>query len=161
MIKDSINCPRVDLWFLSGQFVRDQIPKRPYAATKTGRIFPTALPDVSVEVLESNSFFTSKSVKLLNGDVCHVNHWVLARHGDAGEAPKVFRIEEIINRIGTENTRRSFPDAVLLQFCALGEYAQPSRMPSVKLENRFLLLPIQARLFHTSSIYISHVKMHH
>lgn len=66
---------------------------------------------------------------------------MLARLGN-GAAPRVFRIEEIINEIGSPQTLSSIADAVLLRFCTLGEYVESLRMPRVKLLDEFLLLPV-------------------
>lgn len=133
-----------DHFLALGKFTPDKIGLRPYAATKTGQQFPNALPQTSIKVLKSNSFFTSKSVVLFNGDSVDINQWVLARLGD-GATARVFRVEEIVNEIGSPKTRCSIADAVLLRFCTLGEYVQPLRMPRVKLLDEFLLLPVAVR----------------
>lgn len=88
-------------------------------------------------------YYSSKAVTLLNGDPCAVGQFILAKNS-AGNAPnpQVYRVEEILNQVGSINERRSFPDVVLVQLGELGEYAEPYRMPRVTFKNNFLLLPI-------------------
>jgi hypothetical protein len=70
-----------------------------------GQHFPDALPHISINELRANSFVTSKSLTLLNGDSCGIGQWVLARQ-TGSEVPGIFCIQEIINRIGTENMKQ-------------------------------------------------------
>lgn len=137
----------------TGTSIRDQGPERPFTATQTGRQFPNALPDASPAFLQSNSFYTNKSVVLFNGDTCLVGQWVLIRNG-AGGAPRVVRIEEILNQIGTSNSRWSRPDAILVQCGSINGYAQASHMPMVAIDNNLLLLPIHVRSRRLFVMYI-------
>jgi len=104
-------------------------------------MFPAALPNVPIQELEANSFKTNGAVTLLNGDTCKIDQWVLVRPD--GNAPKIFCIREILQRVGSDNEKRSHPDAILLQKGAVSGFAAPYRMPSVSLEDQWTLLPLE------------------
>lgn len=123
-----------------GCCVRDKLPPRPFAQTQTFQIYPQAVKNSGDHLA---MYYTSKSVTLLNGDNCVVGQFILAKNTEGnGPNPQVYRVEEILNQVGSANELRSFPDVVLVQRGELGEYAEPYRMPRVKFENNFLLLPI-------------------
>lgn len=128
---------------ISGQCIRDQAPARPYLSTKTGREMPHSMSrDVSQAVLAANSFYTNKSVTLFNGDRCKVGSWVLVN--DGSPAFRVCRIEEIINRVNSQCSKLSQPDAILLQVGETSGFAADYRMPSIQPGNTYILQPVSA-----------------
>lgn len=93
---------------------------------------------------QSNEFYTSRSLFLLNGDSCIVGQWVLAR--DSSGPPNVACIEEILTRVGTDNFRWSRPDAILVRYGSIGPHTQESHMPMVTTGNVFTILPTKVFL---------------
>jgi hypothetical protein len=79
---------------------------------------------------------------LMNGDACLIGQWVLVWSHD-GQAPTIARVCEIIQRKGSEAESLSRPDAILLEAGTLQGPAQPYRMPAVKPQNAYSLLPVQ------------------
>jgi hypothetical protein len=109
---------------------------------KTGSVFPDTLPSVPTRILESNSFFTNKLLTLFNGDICIPGDWVLIRNQDGG-APGISCIREILTQLGTENANHSGLDAILVQKGKILPHVDGYHMPQVRLEDLFVLLPIQ------------------
>ncbi|TFY78893.1 hypothetical protein EWM64_g5119 [Hericium alpestre] len=88
-----------------GVCTADGTPARPYSQTKTGVLFPNALPNVSENILQANLFQTNKSLMLLNGDLCAVDQWVLIHQQDgASITPGIVKIIEIITRLDTPSS---------------------------------------------------------
>jgi hypothetical protein len=78
----------------------------------------------------------------LNGDKCNIGQWVLVSQ-PGGSPPKVSCIQEIIQRIGSENERSARPDVILLQHGVISAFSEPYRMPCVSLDNNWTLVPLQ------------------
>jgi hypothetical protein len=113
-----------------------------------GQLFPNAIPSASLEELQANSFLTSHSVTLLNGDKCTIGSWVLAKSlSDDLAPPNVYCIQEIVNQKGSANTANQVPDAILLQQIKVQGFAEPYNMPHISLEDTYELLPLQVSFF--------------
>ena len=131
-----------------GSCTLDNKAQHPYDHTEMARHFPTFVPS-SLPALPSPSpsrltYFTARSVTLLNGDSCRIGGWVFL-YLSAGntEAPSLGRIHEIIVSADVALTQRTpRPDAILLQLADIVGWAESYQMPRISISNNWAVADV-------------------
>jgi hypothetical protein len=140
--------PSVDPNPRFGTCTLDNNAPRPYGHTDMARHFPTFIPSSSPALPSPSplhsTYFTARSVTLLNGDSCRVGGWVLLSVSAGNtEAPSLGCIREIIVStdvaIMQQNPR---PDAILLQLANIIGWAESYQMPRIGISNNWAVADV-------------------
>jgi hypothetical protein len=105
---------------------------------------PSSSPAVLLPSPLHSSYFTARSVTLLNGNSCRIGGWVLLSLSVGNtEAPSLGRIHEIIVSTDVEITQQNpRPDTILLQLADIVGWAESYQMPRIGISNNWVVADV-------------------
>lgn len=125
-----------------GTCVLNKQAQHPYSNTDTAHHFPTFTPVLASLPMHS-TYFTAKSMTLLNGDVCRIGDWVLFSLFAGTEAPTLGHVHEILVSTSVSKTQQyPRPDVILLQQAVIAEWVEPYQMPRISISNNWAVANI-------------------
>ena len=131
-----------------GTCTLDNKAQRPYGHTDMAHHFPTFIPSSSPAPSSPSplhsTYFTAKSVTLLNGDSCRIGGWVLLSLSAGNtEAPSLGVIHEIIVSANVAPTQQNpRPNAILLQLADIVGWAESYQMPRICISNNWVVVDV-------------------